>query len=201
MCGPSAGCGRCSALGPQPPDGRRVDCCRTIVADGEPIARDPRDDCSTHRRLPASGAVCSSRPTVLGDRESGCSGRDRPCKAPDCCMSHRSVEVLPVAVATRIPSLTRSWRDGTRKLSQTGCRQRMHGLLGKVTIGRPLTSPAPSSHSQPGFRSRSTHRTGVGVERRETVPWTPSRTPHPSTGVLTYDAPAGVALNHPLQRD
>ena len=108
---------------------------------------------------------------------------------------------LPVAVVARIPSSTRSWRDGTRKLSQTGCCQRMYGLLEEVTVSRPLTSPAPSSHSQPGYRSRSTHRPGIGVECRETVRWTPKKTRHPSTEVLTDDAPAVAALNHPLQQD
>ena len=129
------------------------------MASGGPIACDPRDDGSTHRRLPTPEAGCSSRPMVPADWESGCSGRDRPCKAPDCCMSHRSVEVLPVAVAARIPSLTRSWRDGTRKLSQTGCRQRMHRLLGELTVSRPLTSPAlPARLPEPEHTSHRNRR-------------------------------------------
>ncbi len=67
ICICSAGYVRCSTLQLKPPDSRRSDGCRTVTADGEPIARNPRhDSIARHPRSPR----WTGRPRCLFRRRS-----------------------------------------------------------------------------------------------------------------------------------
>ena len=160
----SAGCERCSALRPKPPDSRRGDGCRSVTADGEPIARNPRHDCSTRRHRRPRRTVrprwMTNDSVCMRPRES----RQRPCPCIRRCPVPRQPQLaksldlaVDQAVAASLPRIPRPNRSPCAAV--TGCANVR--LLPRAGAG-----PATATLAWKGMDAkRPSHATGIAGDQ------------------------------------